>query len=134
MKAESSAAYLKDFFVRSFENLLHVTGLPLAEVKLLEEEWEELSPEIFALAMAHAYERALAIQKGMKVLGVGLDKGAFHLHTDSTCVWFVPQHASLGHDHRCATYGSTDWEARMTYVLTHMPLPIPMDAWMREYR
>ena len=125
-------AFFTGFFARTYR-YLHETGLPLVEVLLLEEIKNGLSPESFAMAMAHAYGRALAIQKGMMVLDVGLDKGAFHLHTDSTCVWFVPQHASLGHDHRCATYGSTDWEARRTYVLAHMPLPIPMDDWLREY-
>ena len=125
-------AFFTGFFGRTFKHLQAV-GLPLYEVLLLEEEASKLSPETFALAMAHAYERALAIQKGMAVVDEGLDKGAFHLHTDSTCVWFVPQHASFGHDHIYASCGASHWEAKMAYVLIYMSLPIPMDAWMREH-
>lgn len=126
-------AFFTGFFAHTFR-YLHETGLPQAEVLLLEKMKDGLSHESFAMAMAHAYERALAIQKGMRVIGEGLGRGAFHLHTDGICVWFVPQHDSFGHDHIYATYGSTDWDARMAYVLAHMPLPIPMDAWLREYR
>lgn len=133
MKTETNAAYFTGFFRRTFKHLQAV-GLPLAEVLLLDEEASKLSPETFALAMAHAYERALAIQKGMMVIDEGLDNGAFHLHTDSTCVWFVPQSRKEGPICTCATYGVSNWHAKMAYVLTHMPLPIPMDAWLRDYR
>ena len=127
-------AYFTGFFASSFK-YLQETGLPIAEVLLLEEVKEGLSPETFAMAMAHAYERALAIQKGMAVVEEGLDRGAFHLHTDDgTCFWFVPQSQARGLDCVYATYGASPLEAKITYVLTHMPLPIPMDAWMREYR
>ena len=133
MKTETNAAYFTGFFARTFKHL-QATGLPLAEVLLLDEEASKLSPETFALAMAHAYERALAIQKGMAVVEEGLDRGAFHLHTDDgTCFWFVPQAQARGLDCMYATYGASHWEAKITYILTHMPLPIPMDAWMREY-
>ena len=126
-------AFFTGFFGRTFKHLQAV-GLPLYEVLLLEEEASKLSPETFALAMAHAYERALAIQKGMAVVEEGLDKGAFHLHTDDgTCFWFVPQSQARGLDCMYATYGVSNWHAKMTYVLTHMPLPIPMDDWLREY-
>ena len=125
-------AYFTGFFARSFK-YLQATGLPLAEVLLLEKVQDVLSPETFALAMAHAYDRALAIQKGMRVIEEGLDKGAFHLRTGSTCVWFIPLSRSEGYECECATYGSTHREAKMEYVLTHMSLPIPMDAWMRGY-
>lgn len=133
MKAETNAAFFTGFFARSFK-YLHATGLPLAEVLLLEEMKDGLSPEAFAMAMAHAYERAMAIQKGMSVLDEGLDKGAFHLHTDSTCVWFVPQSQAKGPGCMYATYGVSPWHAKMAYVLAHMTLPIPMDAWLRDYR
>lgn len=125
-------AYFTGFFARTFKHL-QATGLPLAEVLLLDEEASKLSSESFAMAMAHAYERALAIQEGMMVLEEGLDKGAFHLHTDSTCVWFVPQSQARGLDCMYATYGASHWEAKMAYVLVHMTLPIPIDAWMREH-
>ena len=133
MKTESSAAYFTGFFRRTFKHL-QVTGLPLAEVLLLEEEASKLSPETFALAMAHAYERAVAIQKGMMVIDEGLDKGAFHFRTDSNGVWFMPQSRKEGPICMCATYGVSNWHAKMEYVLTHMPLPIPMDDWLRDYR
>ena len=140
MKTETNAAYFTGFFARTFKHL-QATGLPLAEVLLLEEEASRLSSETFALAMAHAYDRALAIQKGMRVLDEGmmaleegLDKGAFHLHTDDgTCFWFVPQSQAKGLECAYATYGSIHREAKMAYVLTHMSLPIPMGAWLREY-
>jgi hypothetical protein len=125
-------AYFTGFFARTFK-YLQETGLPIAEVLLLEEMKEELTPETFARAMAHAYERALAIQKGMKVLEEKLDKGASHLRTDSTCVWVIPRSHEEGHECAYATYGSTHEEAKMAYVLTHMALPIPMDDWLREY-
>ena len=57
MKTET---FFTGFFARTFKHL-QATGLPLAEVLLLDEEASKLSPETFALAMAHAYERALAI-------------------------------------------------------------------------
>ena len=120
------------FFRRTFK-YLQAAGLPLAEVLLLDEEASKLSPETFALAMAHAYERALAIQEGMMALEEGLDKGAFHLRTDSNGVWFMPQSRKEGPICMYATYGSTHREAKMTYVLSHMTLPIPMDAWVRDY-
>ena len=133
MKTETSAAYFTGFFARTFKHL-QVTGLPLYEVLLLEEEASRLSPETLALAMSHAYEWVLAIQKGMAVVEEGLDKGAFHLHTDSTCVWFVPQSQARGLDCMYATCGASHREAKMAYVLIYMPLPIPMDDWLREYR
>ncbi len=133
MKTETNAAYFTGFFRRTFK-YLQVTGLPLAEVLLLEEEASKSSPETFALAVAHAYERALAIQKGMMVIDEGLDNGAFHFRTDSNGVWFIPQSQARGLDCMYATYGVSNWHAKMAYVLTHMPLPIPMDAWLRDYR
>ena len=123
-------AYFTGFFARSFK-YLQATGLPLAEVLLLEKVQDVLSPETFALAMAHAYERALAIQKGMLVINEGLDKGAFHLRTDIIGIWFVPQPEENA-ECMYATYGSTPREAEMVYVLKRMSLPIPMDAWLRE--
>lgn len=120
------------FFRRTFKRL-QAAGLPLAEVLLLEEEASKLPSETFALAMAHAYERALAIQEGMMVLEEGLDKGAFHLRTDSNGVWFMPQSRKEGPICIYATYGSTHREAKMAYVLSHMPLPVPMGDWLREY-
>ena len=132
MKAEISAAYFTGFFARTFK-YLQATGLPLAEVLLLEEMKEGLSPESFAMALAHAYERALAIQEGMMALEEGLDKGAFHLRTNITCVWFIPQTQKEGPGCMYATYGASHWEAKMAYVLAHMTLPIPMDAWVRTY-
>lgn len=132
MKTETNAAFFVGFFRRTFK-YLQATGLPLAEVLLLEEEASRLSSETFALAMAHAYDRALAIQKGMRVIEEGLDKGAFHLRTDSTCVWFIPQSQAKGLGCVYTTYGISPWHAKMAYVLKHMSLPIPMDAWLREY-
>ena len=131
MKTETNAAYFTGFFARTFKHL-QATGLPLAEVLLLEEEASRLSSETFALAMAHAYDRALAIQKGMMALEEGLDKGAFHLRTDIIGIWFVPQPEENA-ECMYATYGSTPREAEMVYVLRRMSLPIPMDAWLREY-
>jgi len=133
MKTETNAEYFTGFFARSFK-YLQATGLPIAEVLLLEGGKDGLSPETFALAMAHAYERALAIQKGMSALDEGLNRGAFHLRTDCDRAWFIPQSRKKGPICMYATYGSTHREACMAYVLTHMSLPIPMDAWMREYR
>ncbi len=125
-------AFFTGFFGRTFKHL-QATGLPLAEVLLLEEGASKLSPETFALAMAHAYERALAIQEGMMAIEEGLDKGAFHLRTDSNGVWFMPQTQKEGPICMYATCGASHREAKMTYVLVHMTLPIPMDAWMREH-
>jgi hypothetical protein len=133
MKTETNAAYFTGFFRRTFKRL-QVTGLPLAEVLLLDEEARKLSPETLALAMAHACERALAIQKGLMVIDEGLDRGAFHLHTDSNGVWFMPQSRKKGPVCIYATYGVSHWHAKMAYVLAHMTLPIPMDDWLREYR
>ena len=132
MKTETNAAFFTGFFRRPFKHL-QVTGLPLAEVLLLEEEASKSSPETFALAVAHAYERALAIQKGMMVIDEGLDKGAFHFRTDSNGVWFMPQSRKEGPICMYATYGVSNWHAKMAYVLSHMALPIPMDDWLREY-
>ena len=125
-------AFFTGFFARTYR-YLHETGLPRSEVLLLEEIKNGMFSETFALAMAHAYERALAIQKGMSVLDEGLDKGAFHFRTDITCVWFIPQTQKEGPGCAYATYGGTHREAQMAYVLAHMPLPIPMDDWLREY-
>jgi hypothetical protein len=133
MKTETNAASFTGFFRRTFKRL-QVTGLPLAEVLLLDEEACKLSPETLALAMAHACERALAIQKGLMVIDEGLDKGAFHLRTDSNGVWFMPQSRKAGPVCIYTTYGVSPWHAKMAYVLAHMPLPIPMDDWLREYR
>lgn len=127
-----STDYSKGFFKATFQ-YLRETGLPDTEIKLLEDVQGKMVPEIFALALAHAYKRALAIQRGMRLVEEGLRKGGTHLHIDSTCVWFVPQHPILGHDHIRSTYGSTDQEAKMKYVLAHMSLPVPMSSWMREY-
>lgn len=124
--------YSKGFFGATFQ-YLRETGLPYAEVWLLEDAQDGLPPETFARAMVHAYERALAIQRGMLVIDDGLNRGAFHLYADSTCVWFVPQSQGKGPECPDATYGSTDCAARMAYVLTFMTLPIPMDDWLREY-
>ena len=132
MKTGTSTAFATSFFRRTFQRL-QASGLPQAEVLLLEDVASKASPETFAMAVAHAYERALAIQEGMMVIEEGLDKGAFHLSTDSTCIWFIPQSQEEGPGCMYATYGSTHREAKMAYVLLHMTLPIPMDDWLREY-
>jgi hypothetical protein len=86
--------------------------------------------------MAHAYERALAIQKGMRSWTRGWTRVLFTFALIARVFgsFRIARKAGMSMPLTYATYGSTHEEAKMAYVLTHMALPIPMDDWLREYR